>query len=302
MNLRQLEILKEVAATGSLTQAAYRLGISQPAVSAAISSLEEDVGFLLFNRTRSGTTLKPETVELAEEAERVLAAGRTWSTLAEDLKHGRAGKLQIGCLPGLSPVFMPRLIAQFLESDPTARIALQTHSSERIGLWVAAGHWDVGIMELTEPVPALRSEPFSIPMVCALPVDHRLADRDVIHVADLDDEQLITLGSNHQTTAKMREIFRREGVRMAVRVESHLFLPACMLVGQGVAIGIVDSVTALDYERNDVVFKPLRPNFAFDLAIVFPRYEAMSRQCRAFSDRLRSALDRLQEEFEDRGF
>lgn len=302
MNFRQLEILKEVATTGSLTQAAHRIGISQPAVSAAISALESDVGFLLFKRTRAGTTLTPEALRLADEAERVLAAGRSWSALAEELKHGRAGQLHIGCLPGFSPVFMPRLVTRFLEANPSTRISLQTHSSERISLWVAAGHWDVGLMELSAPEPALRSEPFSIPMVCALPRSHRLIERDVIHVSDLDNEPLITLDASHQTTSKLRDIFTHADVAMASRVESHLFPPACMLVGQGVGVAVIDSVTALDYKDDDVVFRPFRPRFEFDLKIVFPRYEIASRQCRLFAEYLREALSGLLEEFKDRGF
>lgn len=302
MNFRQLEILKEVAATGSLTQAAYRIGISQPAVSAAISSLENDVGFLLFKRTHSGTTLTPEALHLADEAERVLAAGRRWLSLAEELRHGRAGQLHIGCLPGFSPVFMPRVVARFLDVNPNSRISIQTHSSERIGMWVAAGHWDVGLMELNEPEPALRSEPFSIPMVCALPRTHRLIERETIYVTDLDNEPLITLDSYHQTTSKLRNLFTHADVKMNSRVESHLFPPACMLVGEGVGIAIIDSVTAMDHPGSNVVFRPFRPRIEFDLKIVFPRYEAASRQCRSFAGFLRNALSELLHEFEKQNF
>lgn len=299
MNLRQLEILREVAATGSLTQAAHRIGVSQPAVSSSISALEADVGFLLFKRTRSGSMLTPEALRLADEAERVLTAARSWRTLASELQHGRVGELHVGCLPGFSPVFMPRLVARFLEANPDVRISLQTHSSERIGQWVAAGHWDVGVMELGEPEPALRSEPFSIPMVCALPLAHPLAERDVIDVADLNNEPLITLSAHHQTTSRLRDIFTHAGMTMLCRVESQLFPPACMLVGEGVGIAVIDSVTAMGYKGRDVVFKPFRPRFDFDLRIVFPRYEIASRQCRLFADHLREALSELLTEFQN---
>lgn len=59
-NLRQLQIFQEVVRTGSLSQAARRLAITQPAVSTAITNLESEVGFLLFRRNHYGTQLTPE--------------------------------------------------------------------------------------------------------------------------------------------------------------------------------------------------------------------------------------------------
>lgn len=302
MNLRQLEIFREVVASGSLTRAAHKLGISQPAVSAAVTNLESDVGFLLFKRTHAGTELTPEARTLAEEAARVLSAARNLETLALDLSAGRAGKLYIGCLPGFSPVFMPRVVAEFLEDHSGARISFQTHASEKVEQWVASGHWEIGLVELPDANPALEVRPLSLPMVCALHAGHPLATRAVVEVSDLEGEPLVTLDESHQTSIKLRVLFRKAGVRMAVRAECHLFPPACALVSEGVGVALVDPVTAINYEGPDLVLKPFRPRVEFDLAVIFPRHQSISRQCRAFAEHLERALDTLCADFERRGY
>ena len=107
-NLRKLEIFFEVVRSGSISRAAKRLSLTQPAVSTAISNLEEEVGFLLFKRTKYAAELTPEARHMAESVDQILASCRNLGRLTDSLRHGRVGKLQIG----LYAWFIPQFSAQ----------------------------------------------------------------------------------------------------------------------------------------------------------------------------------------------
>lgn len=98
MELYQLRAFAAVADSGQLTRAADRLHLSQPAVSAQIKALEEDLGQRLFDRTSSGMELTLVGRELLELAQRVLAAADALKTQASALSNQVVGKLSIGTL------------------------------------------------------------------------------------------------------------------------------------------------------------------------------------------------------------
>jgi DNA-binding transcriptional LysR family regulator len=101
MELYQLRTFVAVAQQGHLTRAAEQLHLSQPAVTAQIKALEEEVGLPLFERSAGGISLSLAGQELLPRAQSILAAARQMLLHAGELKAQPAGKLRIGI--SLSP-------------------------------------------------------------------------------------------------------------------------------------------------------------------------------------------------------
>lgn len=295
-NFRQLQIFQEVVRTGSLTKAARRLNLTQPAVSSAIANLEQEVGFILFKRNHYGTELTVEAQYLAEGVEKVLSSVKSLDELASDLKHGRAGKLYVGCMPGFSSTALPKVIATFMRENPGAKVSLQTFSSTKVEEWVAAGHFDIGIVEMPNSPAELEVRPYSFELLCVVPRDSALAEKSAIGVADLDGQPLITLDENHQTTRQITSLFRKHGCELNVVVETHLFPSAIFLVNEGLGCALIDPVTTMSFVcRSDanLVVRPFTPSVTMDVAIILPKYQRPSRQCGHFSAALEAAMDEL---------
>ncbi|WP_083399071.1 LysR family transcriptional regulator [Oceanisphaera psychrotolerans] len=295
INAKQLYIFQEVMRGGSISKAARRLGLTQPAVSAAIANLESDMGFLLFKRNHYGTEMTLEAKSFSEGAERVITALNNLEELAEDLKHGRVGKLQIGCMPGLSTI-TPTIAARFMRDNPEVRLSLQTFPSRKVEEWVAAGHFDLGIVERPQSKNELEIFPYKFEMLCALPADSALAAKDEITIGDLDGKPMITLGDGHQTTMQLRSLANRHDCRLNVVAETQLFPSAMALVNEGVGYALIDPVTAMEYgKRSDsqVLLRPFRPLVEFEVAIILPKFHLVSRLCRHFQVALKEEFDQL---------
>lgn len=113
LNLRQIEIFRAVMTTGSISGAAQRLFVSQPAVSRLLSHTEQRVGFPLFERIKGRLYSTPEAKKLFHEVESVYRAVQRVHELAQDLSENRSGILNLVSSPSIGQTIIPHAIARF---------------------------------------------------------------------------------------------------------------------------------------------------------------------------------------------
>ncbi|WP_175721513.1 LysR family transcriptional regulator [Burkholderia anthina] len=282
MQIRQLKVLRTVITTGTTTQAAEILNITQPAVSSVISNFERELGFALFERTKGRLTPTPEALRLADEAEKTISSFNRISEMARDLRENKAGNLRVACLPSLALDFLPRVLASFLADRPKISSSLQIQSSTKVREWVASQYVDVGIAELPADDPMIEWEPLEMQCVCVLPKAHPLAKKKVVTPADLDGVPFISLNQDHMTFARISNAFEAAGAKLTIRVEAGLFSPACVLVAEGVGVSLVDPVTARAHAGRGIVARPFEPPIPFNIALMYPAYRPRSRLVNEF--------------------
>jgi len=124
MDLNQLRSFVAVAEAGNLTRAAEGMHLSQPAVSAQIKALEEDLGQRLFHRSSAGMELTQAGERLRELAERVLAAAEELRRAARAMKGEIAGKLRIGTLSDPQFIRLGEFLGRTLERYPLLELEL----------------------------------------------------------------------------------------------------------------------------------------------------------------------------------
>ena len=270
--LRQLEAFHAVVAAGSMTRAAEVLGISQPAVSRLVASLEENINFPLFKRLSGRLRPTPEARYVFDEVEKTLAHLKQISRLTEDLQDLKKGHLRIACLPGFATSFLPRLLAQFLKERPGLKLTLEPRTPERIQEWISARQFDVGLSESFEKNPAIESETLSIRTVCVIPEGHDLAKKNIIRANDLDAIPLIVHNLEHKISRTLQEQFRAAGAEFKSLVETRQFAPACIMVSEGLGVSIVSEIDAREYVGRGLVIKPFEPVIPFEINILYPSY------------------------------
>lgn len=193
--LRQIQYFLTVADLGGFTQAAAALFVAQSALSRQISQLEDELGFLLFEREARGVRLTPAGTLYRE---RVRPITHTLESAAEDsrqLARGEAGVLRLlhsSTVPVSS--LMPAL-ERFATQCPKARIELDRASSEQQVSQVASGHADLGVIRL----PVLRRdarvrfiELESERLWVAFPDNHPCAKLPSVSIASLRDECFVS--------------------------------------------------------------------------------------------------------------
>lgn len=151
MELHHLRTFVAVARAGHLTRAAERLFISQPAVSAHIKALEEDLGLALFARTPKGMTLTREGRELLPLAESILQKSEELRRSARTLSQEVRGELRIALHTDPQYLRILPLLHLMRDTHPGLELHLHQNMSRAITEDVRAGRLDGGFAYLSAP-------------------------------------------------------------------------------------------------------------------------------------------------------
>lgn len=144
MELHQLKIFVAVAEEKHLTRAAERVFSSQPAVSAQIKSLEEQLGLRLFDRTPKGMTLTPAGEKLLVQARSTLASAASLMSAAKSLQGSIVGELEVGTNSDISFLRLPQIMSTLKQKHPNFTLSLVQSMSADILRDVRKGHQDTG--------------------------------------------------------------------------------------------------------------------------------------------------------------
>ncbi len=292
--LRQLEAFHAVVANGNMTRAAKFLHISQPAVSRLVASLEDNLGFPLFQRLSGRLRPTPEARVLFDEVEKALTHLNHISQLGADIQDRKAGHLRVACLPGFATSLLPRVLARFLDERPGLTLTLEPRAPERIQEWISAQQFDVGLSEQFEPNPAISSEAINIRTVLVAPQGHPLAGKKVVTPMDLDGLPMIHNARDHVIYRALRQAFEAAGAEFQGLVETRQFAPACIMVAEGYGVALVSEIDAREYENEGLVIRPFKPAIPFQINILYPAYMPRSIVTLEFVDAFKKSLQPFQ--------
>lgn len=147
MDILHLKTFACVARAGSITRAAGRLFLSQPAVSAHIKGMEDELGLALFDRTARGMRLTSHGQRILAMAEHTIASHRALIDEAAMLKGRLAGRLRIGIGVGgqSATALIGRLLRRFAEHHPEVEVSLEYGSSGATLAAIRGGVLDAGL-------------------------------------------------------------------------------------------------------------------------------------------------------------
>ena len=207
MDTRQLAAFVAVVERRSFSQAAERLGVTQPAVSLQVRSLEKRLGAQLLDR--SGRRVEPTEagLRLYRGAQKLLSLEeQLLDEIAGEGEGELTGELRIGASTGPAAVVVPLLLGEFQRQHPEVRIALTVSDTQSIVDRVAARDLELGIVGAARRQRAVRFEPFfEDEVILACPPRHPFAGRTVT-LDELRDESLIVM----QEGAGVRQIVEDE--------------------------------------------------------------------------------------------
>lgn len=291
MKPRQIEAFRAVIEAGSVTAAADRLRVSQPAVSKLIMELEHATQLTLFIRDKRRFVPTPEARLLFEEIDRIFQGVDRIERFAEDLRDKRAGRIRIGCLPSLGLRLVPDLIARLAAEKPDVHLTVHVRTSGKIADWVLGQQIDLGISLLRVDHPSVEMEPLTrADAVCILPADHPLAAKAAITPEDLRNIPFIALGREDHAEQMISRVFDYDGVPRHVRLETNLSAVACRLVAAGAGVSIVDPFTAAEFMSPDIAVRAFRPAVSFNMWLLYPAHRPRSRLIELFVERLHATI------------
>ncbi len=215
MDTRQLAAFCAVVERRSFSQAAERLGVTQPAVSLQVRALEKRLGTRLLDR--SGRRVEPTEAGLRfyRGAQRLLQLEEQMlDDVASDGAGALTGELSIGASTGPAAVVVPVLLCEFHELHPGLHVSLEVHDTQTVVDLVAERGLELGIVGAARRHRAVRFEPIledEVILIC--PPGHSFAGRTV-SLDDLRAETVILM----QEGAGVRQVVEDELRSMGARL------------------------------------------------------------------------------------
>ena len=223
MDTRQLQAFSEVVERKSFSQAAERLGVTQPAVSLQVRSLEKRLGTQLLDR--SGRRVEPTEagLRLYRGAQRLLQLEEDLlAELAEEATGELEGTFEIGASTGPGGVVLSRVLCELAEVHPNLHVALSVFDTQTIVERVADRTLQLGVVGAAPRHRGVEYEPFfNDTVILACPPGHPFAGR-TITLDELKSETLIVMQEGAGVRQMIDDELQRAGLRLRdldVRIE-----------------------------------------------------------------------------------
>ncbi|MGW5620904.1 LysR substrate-binding domain-containing protein [Streptomyces olivaceus] len=211
-SLAQLRAFDAVAEHLHFRDAAAAIGMSQPALSGAVSALEEALGVTLLERTTRKVLLSPAGARLAVRTKAVLAEVGALLQEAEAVRAPFTGALRLGVIPTVAPYLLPTVLR--LVHDRYPALDLQVHEEQTASLLegLTTGRLDLLLLAVPLGVPGITELPlFDEDFVLVTPLDHRLGGREGVERSVLRELKLLLLDEGHCLRDQALDICREAG-------------------------------------------------------------------------------------------
>jgi DNA-binding transcriptional LysR family regulator len=294
INSRQVEAFRAMMLTGSVTDAAKLMAVTQPAVSRLLRDFQALLKMELFERRGSGLVPTASATALYMEVERSFVGLERIAAAAEEIRGRRTGTLRIAALPALSNGYLPRLAGGFLKERPNLNLSFFGVISPLVIDWVLNNQCDIGFAEVPiahSGLPSVRLP--ALPRVAVLPANHRLAAKATLEPRDFEGEAFVSLSAGSTSRHLIDQAFNRDDVRRVLRVEANLSEIMCGMVSSGLGVAICDPFTAQEFEGRGVVVRRFLPRIDFEFAAVFPAQRSPSPVALDLVEVMQQALSEL---------
>src|SRR2546421_2952327 len=195
MELRHLRYFIGVAEEENVSRAALKLHVSQPALSRQVRDLEDELGFLLLERSAKSVRLTDAGKVFLIEARAVLQRAEDAVKAARAVATGGGGELHVGYAPSLTARILSPTLRAFQAELPNVRVRLHDFSTEEMLTGLRDGKLQIAFVVRLSPalLRGLRFEELARDSMClAVAPKHLLAGRRTVTLAEVAREPLIT--------------------------------------------------------------------------------------------------------------
>ena len=237
LTIRQLRALAAVHSAGSITLAANRLNLTQPAVTLQLRNLQALAGLPLIQRTSDGMSLTDAGDHVLALVERIELALLDCEQSLDMISGRTGGRVSIGAV-STAKYFVPFAIAAFSQRFPKIEVTLKIGNREDIRNALRGYQLDIAVMGQPPPDVDVEMRPLGRhPHVIVAAADHRLARRKSVPVNDLAGETFITRERGSGTRMLMEQFFQKNGLaaKVGMEMDSNETIKQAVMAGLGIA-------------------------------------------------------------------
>ncbi len=198
MTLSELRFVLAVAKERNFRRAAEKCYVSQPALSLAVKKLEEDLGVMIFERSRTDISPTPIGEKIIAQAIKALEEVNHIREIAKQGNNQLSGVFRLGLIYSIGPYLLPELIPILRQSAPEMPLEIEENLTAQLEIQLKNGVIDAAVIALPFDVPGINTMPlYDEKYVVMVPIGHAWADRASISAEELADENVLLLNSGH---------------------------------------------------------------------------------------------------------
>lgn len=198
VTLTQLEYIVAVDEYRHFATAADKCFVTQPTLSMQIKKLEDDLGVIIFDRSRQPVVPTDIGKKLIAQAREVLASTQRITEIINEEKQEVAGSLKIGIIPTLAPYLLPIFIGDYIRKYPAVKVEVEELVSEEIIRRLKHDTLDAGIFVTPFHDPKIVEHPvFYEEMLIYAHPDHELLKKKAVDIQDIATPEIWMLGDGH---------------------------------------------------------------------------------------------------------
>lgn len=292
MRLRQIEVFHAVYSSGSMTNAAALLNVSQPSVSKVLAHAEQQLGYLLFERSKGRLIPTPEAHRLFKHVTAVYEDVDRLRQVAGNLRASSTGHIRIASTPAFGLELLPRAVASFREINDGAVFEIETLHLDEINRALLESRVDIGLAFDPIANPAIEERTLAsgrfvvlAPPDSAFPVDAGL------RIADLVGHPFIALNNRGPLGRLLSTHLAAADADLDIVAWTETYHVAKAMVAYGAGITIADEVSARSATGHAVRTLPLEPALSFEIKALHLGITPLSLAANAFVDHLGASIE-----------
>ena len=245
MTLLTYQVFKTVADHGSFRKAADILGLTPSAISHAISSMENELGFSVLNRSKAGVTLTNYGENLLPYVNAVLNSDESlWQAIAE-FNGLKKGKVKVGCFSSVCTSWLPDIMNSFEKEYPDITIEVFQGTYDDVTYWLKNGVVDIGFLSMSSAGDIPIEPLYKDPLVCVVPKGFFDKDtNEIMHIAELRNHQFVT--QRESTDADIQNFLKENSLNVQSNYHVVDDLSTAALVSNGFGICIMPELVMRD--------------------------------------------------------
>lgn len=237
MTILSYQVFQAVVEQGSFRKAAEVMNLTPSAVSHAISAMEQELGFTLFTRSKSGISLTNYGETLQPYINAVLSSEESLNQAVFNLNGLQQGIVKVGCFSSVCTNWMPDIIQSFKEEYPGISLEIYQGTYADVSEWIKNGTVDMGFLSVSSAkdlpiVPLYRD-----PLLCVVPKGFpKNPSTEAMTIAEMHDKVFVS--QMESTDADIQKFLQDNGlnVRSSYHVVDDLSQIAIVAKGLGICI------------------------------------------------------------------
>jgi LysR family hydrogen peroxide-inducible transcriptional activator len=275
MTITQLQYVLAVAEYRNFTLAAEKCFVTQPTLSMQIQKVEEELGVLIFDRSKKPIQLTDIGQKIASQARNIVDEAGRIKDIVHQQKGFVGGEFRLGIIPTVMPTLLPMFLGTFAKRYPKVTLRIEELNTREIIDRLNNGHLDAAIA--STPLEEEKIKEIVLyyePFMAYLASGHRHADKKELEVADLNPDEILLLRDGHCFRDSVINLCKAgSALDTRFQIESGSFETLVKLADEGLGTTLLPYLHTLDLkEKSKANLRHFRdPKPSREVSLIFPK-------------------------------